>query len=219
MYRLTVVENAHTATSEHPDEYGAHCALIEYVIGANYYLERIQAGCPHTSYDLLDLGEYVDHNDRRPTVITEPRTVGQAVIEELAESTHAADSPYYVAAAAQRWISDYQALSNSGSPSDGGTRYALTVLAYAQAEARCWFSAGALLREAAHQAGVEPIVDPHQPTLEALRDNASRTLHSEMCPAELAGAVKEMLSPGTPTAHVATFIWWLALLAWGRAGS
>jgi hypothetical protein len=168
MYQLTVVDKAHNITSEHPEWEQAHDALTEYVIDADYYLRLILTTRPHTSYDLLDFGEDSDHNTRRPTTITGPRTVGRATIEKLTESTRDADSPYYVAAAAHRWISDYQALSNNESPDNAGTRYALTVLAYAQAEAQCWFSAGALLREAAHLAGTEPIPDPHQLTLARL---------------------------------------------------
>jgi hypothetical protein len=40
-----------------------------------------------------------------------------------------------------------------------------------------------------------------------------------MWPAELAGAVQQILPADTPAAHVATYIWWFALLTWGGAAS
>jgi hypothetical protein len=215
MYRLTIAANTGNNTSDHPDWTRAYRALIDYVVGADYYLRLIQTGRPHTSYDLLDLNQTSSPIAGRAGAPRAPRTVGQAAIAKLAGTD--IDEPYYIAAAAQRWISDYQARSTSGSPGDAAIRYAATVLVNAQAEARCWFSAGALLREAAHLAGTEPIPDPHQPTLEALRDNATQRLRSQMCPAELAAAVQEILPADTPSAHVATYIWWFALLTWGAA--
>lgn len=217
IYRLTIAATTGISESDHPDWTRAYRALIDYVIDADNYLRLIHAGQPHTSYDLLDLNQTSSPITGRAGAPRAPRTVGQALIAKLAGTD--IDAPYYIAAAAQRWINDHQTSTTSASPGNAANRYAATILAYAQAEAQHWFSAGALLHQAAHLAGQEPIPNPHQPTLEALRDNATQKLHHQMRPSQLAATVQEILPADTPAPHIATYIWWTTLLTWGAATS
>ena len=170
MYLLTIDHDSRAVSiSDHPDFDAAHSTLLEYVAGADYYLKPIQTTQPHTSYELVQL---LDDDTEPLQRRREPRTAGHAVIEHRPEPVKLADSPYYVAVAAQRWITDHAPLWTHGADTDPGAHYPLAVFTAAQAEGRCWFSAGTLLREAANLAGVEPIARPDQATLEALRHTA-----------------------------------------------
>ncbi|MCW2688507.1 MAG: hypothetical protein JWR37_3397 [Mycobacterium sp.] len=221
MYLLTIDHDSRAVSiSDHPDFDAAHKTLLEYVVGADYYLKPIQTTRPHTSYELVQL---LDDDDaeaepverRRP-----PRTTGHAMIEHHPEPVKLADSPYYVAVAAQRWISDHSNLWTHGAEADLGGRYPRAVLTAAQAEGRCWFSAGTLIREAAHLAGVEPITHPDEATLEALRHNAITTASRPTpSPAALAATVQELLPADTTAADTAALIWWYALITWGANAS
>jgi hypothetical protein len=213
MYQLTIDAGAGTTASEHPDWPTAHRHLIDYVKAQDYYLELIQAGQPHTSYQLLELGDIAEEQRRRDEG-RHPRTVGHAVIEELSR-TPAADQPYYAAASARRWIDDHHPLWAHGADTDPGARYPLAVLTAAQAEGRCWFSAGTLLREAAHLADVDPIAQPDPTLLETLRRDAITRAGTTPSSAELAAAVQQAAPADTPTPHTAALIWWYALLTWG----
>jgi hypothetical protein len=215
MYQLIIDAGAGRDVSEHPDWPAAHSHLIDYVKTRDYYLELIQCGQPHTSYHLLDLGDIAEEQRCRAAA-RHPRTVGHAVIEELTHSP-IADPPYYAAAAARRWIDDHHHLRAHSGHTDSGTRYPLAVLTAAQAEGRCWFSAGTLLREAAHLAGVNPIPHPDQALLQTLRRDAiiRATTTPTPGPAELAAAVQHAAPDDTPADHTAALIWWYALLTWG----
>ena len=172
-----------------------------------------------TSYELLQLGDLAEP-DRE--LYRGPRCAGHAVIEELAtEASAPADSPYNAAAAAWHWIDDHRDIWDYGSDTDAGTRYPLAVFTAARAEARCWFSAGTLMREAAHLAGVEPIANPDQALLENLRQAASTATRScpEPGPAEIAAAVAQFITADTVPGHTAALIWWYALLTWGVRAS
>ena len=216
MYLLTIDHDSRAVSiSDHPDFDTAHSTLLEYVVGADYYLKPIQTTAPHTSYELVQLLDSDDATEppqrRRP-----PRTAGHAVIEHHPEPVQLADSPYYVAVAAQRWISDHAPLWTHGADTDPGARYPLAVLTAAQAEGRCWFSAGTLIREAAHLAGVDPIAHPDQVTLEALRHSAiTASSRPTPSPAALAATVEELLPAHTTAADTAALIWWYALITWG----
>jgi hypothetical protein len=218
MHRLTI-DHGHSVTiTDHPDRDSAHGALLHYIVGADYYLRPIQDSPTHITYELLELcdPDECDHRHDRP------RSVGRATIEDLAAAGAVpADSPYNAAAAAQRWIEDHHVLWNHGADTDPGARYPLAILTAARAEARYLFSAGALLREAAHLAGVEPIGHPDQNLLEDLRHTAITQAKStpEPRPAEIAGAVQEVIHDDTPSAVTAALIWWYALLTWGATAS
>ena len=213
MYQLTIDAPTGHTVSEHPDWPTAHRHLIDYVKARDYYVELVQAGQPHTSYELLDLGDIAEEQRCRAQG-HHPRTVGRAVIEQLTPS-QTAEPPYYAAAAARRWIDDHHPLWAHAGDTDSGTRYPLAVLTAAQAEGRCWFSAGTLLREAAHLAAVDPIPHPDQALLETLRREAITRADTTPSPAELAAAVQHAAPDDTPTTHTAALIWWYALLTWG----
>lgn len=213
MYQLRI-DDAGTNTNNvtvHPNYDSAHRSLIDYVIGADYYLHRIPTTTPATRYELLDLGDAADQD---APAASQPRSTGCAVIDQLPDTAADADTPYCAAVAAQRWITDHRQLWSHGADTDPGARYPLAVLTAARAEARCWFCAGTLLREAAQLAGVEPPPHPDQPTLDTLRHTAIQH-RSTTTAAELAAAVQETLPLGMPPAHTAALIWWFALLAWG----
>jgi hypothetical protein len=210
MYQLTIDAGTGPTASGHPDWPTAHRHLIDYVKAQDYYLELIQAGQPHTSYELLDLGDIAEERRCRAEG-RHPRCVGHAVIEELSRS-HPADPPYYAGAAARRWIDDHHLMWAHGADTDPGTRCPLTA---ARAEGRCWFSAGTLLREAAHLADVDPITHPDQTLLETLRRDAITRAGTTPNPAELAAAVQQAAPPDTPAPHAAALISWYALLTWG----
>ena len=219
MYQLSIDHGRSVTISDHPDRDDAHGALLRYVIGADYYLRPIQLGGAHSSYELLQLGELAEP-DRE--LYRGPRCAGHAVIEELAtQASVPADSPYNAAAAAWHWIDDHRDIWDHGSDTDAGTRYPLAVFTAARAEARCWFSAGTLIREAAHLAGVEPIANPDQAPLENLRQAASTATRScpEPGPAEIAAAVAQFITADTAPGHTAALIWWYALLTWGVRAS
>ena len=215
MYQLTIDAGAARAVSEHPDWPTAHHHLIDYVRGQDYYLQLIQCGQPHTSYALLDLGDIAEEQRCRAEG-RQPRTAGHAVIEELTP-TEVVDPPYYAAAAARRWLDDHRELWGHAADTDSATRYPLAVLTAAQAEGRCWFSAGTLLREAAHLAAVDPITQPDQALLETLRRDVITRGHADTTPgpAELAAAVQLAAPADTPAAHTNALIWWYTLLTWG----
>jgi hypothetical protein len=214
VYLLTIDHDSRAVSiSDHPDFDAAHNTLLEDVVGADYYLKPIQTTQPHTSYELVQL---LDDDTEPLQRRREPRTAGHAVIEHRPEPVKLADSPYYVAVAAQRWITDHAPVWTHGADTDPGAHYPLAVLTAAQAEGRCWFSAGTLLREAAHLADVEPIAHPDQVTLEALRHSAiTASGRSARSPAALAATVQELLPAHTTAADTAALIWWYALIAWG----
>jgi hypothetical protein len=218
MYQLSIDHRGRSVTiSDHPSRDHAHRSLLDYVIGADYYLRPLAtAGAEATRYELLQLAE-ADTTAHRPT------SAGHATIAPMpAEGTSAGDapSPYRAAAEAQRWIAHHQVTWDHGSDTDPGTRYPLAVLTAAQAEGRCWFSAGALWREAVHLSGVDPVDQPDQHLLEALRRNVLAA-EPGACPtaAELAAAVQTALPESITAAHTCALIWWYALLNWGKNAS
>jgi hypothetical protein len=119
MYQLTI-DAGGLSVSEHPDWPTAHRHLIDYVKTQDYYLELIQSGQRHTSYDLLDLGDIAEQRRRRGQG-RHPRIVGRAIIEELSPR-QAVDPPICAAAAAR------QPLWAPAGDTDAGTRNPLAVL-------------------------------------------------------------------------------------------
>jgi hypothetical protein len=120
MFRLTIDAGGSPIVSEHPDWPTAHRRLIGYVKTEDYYLELIQSGRSHTSYDLLDLGDVAEERRRRAQG-RHPRIVGRAFIEELSPR-QAVDPPICAAAAAR------QPLWAPAGDTDAGTRNPLAVL-------------------------------------------------------------------------------------------
>jgi hypothetical protein len=219
MYQLSIDHGRSVTITEHPDRDDAQGALLRYVIGADYYLRPIQLTDMHSSYELLQLGELAEPDH---PLYRGPRSAGHAVIEQRTdESAVPADSPYNAAAAARRWIDERSDIWDHGSESDPGTRYPLAVFTAARAESRGWFSAGTLIREAAHLAGGEPITSPGQALLDNLRQAAISAARSrpQPRPAEIASAVIQSTPADTPPAHTASLIWWYALLTWGVSAS
>ena len=213
MYQLTIApagDAARHVVTRHPDWPAAHGRLIDYVIGQDYYLHLIQTTRPHTSYQLLDLGDIAEEQRCRAAG-RHPRIVGHAVIEELAAAR--VQAPYYTAAAARQWIDEQHVLCEHAADNDRAHRYPLTILNAARAEGRKLCCAGTLLPEAAQLAGVDPVPQPDPSLLEALRDNATGLTRT--APAALAAAVAEHTTSHTPPAHTAALIWWYALIAWG----
>jgi hypothetical protein len=218
MYLLTIDHNSRAVSmSDHPDFDDAHTTLLQYVVGADYYLKPLQSTRPHTSYELVQL---LDDDTEAPQRRRPPRTAGHAVIEHHAEPVKLADSPYYAAVAAQRWITDHSPLWAHGADTDPGARYPGAVLTAARAEGRCWYGAGTLIREAAQLAGVEPIAHPDQATLEALRHTAiTASSRPALTPAAVAATVQERLPAHTTAADTAALIWWYTLIAWAVSPS
>jgi hypothetical protein len=208
MYQLTIDTPHAVSVTDHPDRDDAHGQLMRRVVAGDYYLRTIQAGRAHTTYELLT----VDDHRRRP------HSTGHAIIEELTgERALPVDTPELAAAAARRWIAHHQPTWDHGSDSDPGTGYPLAILTAARAEARCWFTAGLLLPEAASLADVAPIPRPSQRLLEALRHNATAdpAHHAH----DLADVVGTQLENRTDAATLATLIWWYALLSWGASAT
>ena len=219
MYQLTIHAGGGRTASEHPDWPTAHRHLIDYVKARDYYVELVQAGLPHTSYELLDLGDVAEEQSCRAQG-RHPRTVGHAVIEELTR-TPTADPPYYAAAAARRWIDDQRGWQVTGVRDGTPFPERVFVLLSAEPEGRCRLAADVLLREAAELAGVEPIPDPDQALLETLRRDAIRREGAtpSPAPAELAAIVQLAAPADTSAAHMAALIWWYALLTWGATAA
>ena len=72
MYVLTIDHDSRAVSiSDHPDFDAAHKTLLEYVVGADYYLKPIQTSRPHTSYELVQLLD--DDDDTEPVERRRPR--------------------------------------------------------------------------------------------------------------------------------------------------
>ena len=79
MHQLSIDHDTKSVSiSDHPDFDDAHHALMQYVIGADYYLRPVQNAPTHTSYELLRLAD-----DDDPARVRHPRITGIAVISEL----------------------------------------------------------------------------------------------------------------------------------------
>ena len=67
MHQLSIDHDTKSVSiSDHPDFDDAHHALMQYVIGADYYLRPVQNAPTHTSYELLRLADD-DDSVRAPT--------------------------------------------------------------------------------------------------------------------------------------------------------
>lgn len=212
MHQLTIDHDAKSVSvTEHPNYGHAHRALLDYVVGADYYLRAVQ-NCPaHTSYELLRLA------DDEPT--RDPHITGIATIEEHHAEDMSVPSPYFSACEARRWIDDHAVTWHHGSDTDPGYRYPMAVLGAAHGEAHFLLRAGTLLPEAARLAGAQSARHPDQDTLEMLRHNAMALAGGDtpQSPAGLATEVQRHL-PADVTAHqTAALIWWTALLIWGAS--
>jgi hypothetical protein len=213
MHQLTIDHDARSVSvTEHPNYDEAHRALLDYVVGADYYLRPVQNRAAHTTYELLRLA---DADQRGPN--RGPRITGTATIAEHREEELPVSGPYFSACEAQSWIDEHGVKWRHGSDTDPGHRYPMAVLTTAHGEAHFLLRAGTLLPEAARLAGAESASLPDQDTLEMLRHNAIALAgcghpHS---PAALAAEVQRHL-PADITAHQrAALIWWTALLIWG----
>ena len=212
MYQLSIDHQGRSVTTtDHPDRDDAHRSLINYVIGADYYLRPLPTHPDTTRYELLALAE----PDSRAT---RPHHTGHATI---APAGHEASetATYHAAVAAQRWITDHHDTWHHGSDTDPGARYPLAVLTAARAEGHCWFTAGTLWREAAQLAGVELPTALDQHVLETLRHHALSQAGTHPSPAELAAAVHAALPTATTTDQASALTWWYALLIWGATAS
>ena len=211
MHQLSIDHDTKSVSiSDHPDFDDAHHALMQYVIGADYYLRPVQNAPTHTSYELLRLAD-----DDDPARVRHPRITGIAVISELTDTQPPVPAPYYTACDAQRWINDHDCTWRHGSEGDPGHRYPMTVLTMAHAEAHYTLRAGTLLPEAAQLAGVQDSREPGQPTVEALRHNAICTATDTRSPAAVATAVQQLLPAGVSDQQTAALVWYYALILWG----
>lgn len=212
MYQLSIDHQGRSVTTtDHPDRDDAHRSLLNYVIGADYYLRPLATDADTIRYELLALAEA----DSRAT---RPHHTGHATIAPTQDEV-SPTTAYYAAVAAQRWIADHHDTWHHGSDTDPGARYPLAVLTAAQAEGRCWFSAGALWREAAQLAGVERPAAPDQHVLETLRHHALAQAGADLSPAELAAAVHSALPTATTADQASALTWWYVLLTWGATAS
>jgi hypothetical protein len=158
MHQLTIDHDSKSVSiTDHPDFGDAHRALLQYVVGADYYLRRVQNAAAHTSYELLRVADLDD-----PTPARDPHVTGIATIEEVPAAELPVSAPYFTACDAQRWISDHAAMWLYGSATDPGYSYPMAVLTVAHGEARCYLRAGTLLPEAADLAGVQGVAHPDQ---------------------------------------------------------
>lgn len=211
MHQLTIDHNRQSVSiSGHPNFHDAHRALLQYVVGADYYLRPVQTTCDHTSYELLRLAEDNDHAAAR-----DPQVTGVAVIAELTDTQLPVSSPYFAACEAQRWISDHADKWLIGCPGDPGYHYPMAVLTMAHGEAHYHLRAGTLLPEAARLAGADDIAQPDQATVEALRHNAISNDAGTHSPAAVAAAVQLLLPAGVSDQQTAALIWYYALILWG----
>ncbi|MBY0289725.1 MAG: hypothetical protein K2X52_21685 [Mycobacteriaceae bacterium] len=212
MYHLSIDHQGRAiTTTDHPDRDDAHRSLLNYVIGADYYLRPVCTDADTTRYELLALADPDSRAAR-------PHHTGHATIAP-AHDDASVTSTYYAAVAAQRWIADHHLKWEHGSDTDPGSRYPLAVLTAAQAEGRCWFTAGALWREAAQLAGVELAAAPDQHLLETLRHNAIAQAGADLSAAQLASAVHAALPAHISAAHASALTWWYVLLSWGITAS
>jgi hypothetical protein len=210
MYQLTIDHQGRpVTTTAHPDHNDAHRSLLDYVIGADYYLRPLSADTDTQRYELLAL---TDPDTRQP------QRTGHATITPTRENV-SASTTYTAAVAAHRWIAAQHDIWQCGSDTDPGSRYPLAVLTAAQAEGRCWFTAGTLWREAAQLAGVEDSAAPDQHVLETLRRHASAQAPTVPSPAEVAAAVHAALPTYTTADQASALTWWYALLSWGVRAS
>ena len=211
MHQLTIDHNRQSVSiSGHSNFHDAHRALLQYVVGADYYLRPVQTTCDHTSYELLRLAEDNDHAAAR-----HPQVTGVAVIAELTDTQLPVSSPYFAACEAQRWISDHADKWLNGCPGDPGYHYPMAVLTMAHGEAHYHLRAGTLLPEAARLAGADDIAQPDQVTVEALRHNAISNDAGTHSPAAVAAAVQLLLPAGVSDQQTAALIWYYALILWG----
>ena len=210
MHQLTIDHNRKSVSvSDHPDFGDAHRALLQYVVGADYYLRPMQNTAAHTSYELLRRADIDD-----PAVGRHPTVTGVAVIEEHIGHQLPVSAPYFAACEAQRWISDHADKWLHGSTADPGYHYPMAVLTMAHGEAHHHLRAGTVLREAARLADVADIAAPDQAAVEALRDNAISTDSDTHNPAAVATAVQQMLPAGVTDQQTAALVWYYALILW-----
>jgi hypothetical protein len=208
MHQLTIDLGDTKRTVPYDDFEAAHRMLMSHVVAEDLYLHTDWSSPqPGTTFKLLK----VDQD------CTRPRVVGTATIA-LAPAKPV-DAPYYSAQEALRWIADHEAVWMFGADNDPGVRYPLAVLTAARAEARGWFSAGAIYTEAASLAGVDidEVPRPRQVTLEVLRDHAIAAGRREhpLNAADLATEVQRHLTADVTPQQTAALIWWAALLIWG----
>jgi hypothetical protein len=84
MHQLTIDHEARSVSvSEHPNYDAAHRALVDYVVGADYYLRPAQTKPALVSYQLLQL-------DDTETARPRPRVTGTATIAERPATVPAA---------------------------------------------------------------------------------------------------------------------------------
>jgi hypothetical protein len=212
MHQLTIDLGDTKRTVSYDDFEAAHRMLMSHVVAEDLYLHTDWSSPqPGTTFKLLK----VDQD------CTRPRVVGTATIA-LAPAKPV-DAPYYSAQEALRWIADHKAVWMFGADNDPGVRYPLAVLTAARAEARGWFSAGAIYTEAASLAGVDidEVPRPRQVTLLVLRDHAITAGRnaSITTAAELADAVQAQLTADITAQQTAALIWYYALILWGVTAS
>ncbi len=214
MYQLSIDHPGRSrSVTDHVDREHAHRSLLDYVIGADYYLRPLPTGSETTRYELLALAE-------PDSGASHPRRAGHATIQAATRpAASCTPSPDDAAAAAHRWLNDHQLTWDHGCDTDPGTRYPLAVLTTARAEGRYWFTAGTLWREAAQLAGTDLTATPDQHLLETLRHRAIAHAAHQLGPADLAAAVLAQLPEHTTAEHTNALIWWYALLRWGATAS
>lgn len=208
MHQLTIDLGDTKRTAPYDDFEAAHRMLMSHVVAEDLYLHTDwSTPQPGTTFTLLKVEQDC----------TRPRVVGTATIAPAPAKP--VEAPYYCAQQALRWIADHKAVWMVGADNDPGVRYPLAVLTGARAEARGWFSAGAIYSEAATLAGVDidEVPRPRQVTLEVLRDHAIAAGRADqpLNAAELATEVQRHLTADVTPQQTAALIWWAALLTWG----
>ena len=213
MYQLSIEHQGRSrSVTDHVDREHAHRSLLDYVIGADYYLRPLPTGSDTTRYELLALAEPTaapatpgapdtPPSNQQPAP---PTAHGQPLRRRRRRAPLAQRSPADVG---QRMRTD------------PGTRYPLAVLTTARAEGRYWFTAGTLWREAAQLAGTDTTATPDQHLLETLRHRAIAHAAHQLGPADLAAAVVAELPEHTTAEHTNALIWCYALLRWGATAS
>jgi len=208
MHQLTIDDNARiTTVTDHADFGDAHHALLQYVIGADYYLHAVHNETAHTTYELITQGT--------PTDPRAPQVAGRAVIEHRATAELPVPAPYFVAAEARRWITDHQVDWDFGDP----RTYPVAVLNLAHAEAHRALRAGSLITEAASLAGATDAAIPNIATLEMVRCNAIENTTTVVTPAQIADTVQQLLPAGATAQQAAALVWYYALIQWGANAS
>ena len=84
MYQLTIDHASVVTISGHSDFDAAYRALLDYVVGADYYLCAVEDSRPHTRYELIKLSDIDDYRDGDEVPDRRPLHAGHAFIEEAA---------------------------------------------------------------------------------------------------------------------------------------